>query len=142
MPKRSRAETPPTFLADRSVGRYIVPDTLRAAGWTVLTLADIWGEQNAQALADVTWLAHAAEQGMPVLTQDDNIRRNAGELQALQVGAVRVFAVTNGQLPGHEVAQLYVTHQHRIFQKCRKPGPFVATVHERGVEWLIRPPKK
>jgi hypothetical protein len=44
------------FFIDRSLGRRIVPDALRAAGLIVHTMASVYGEQVGQGLRDETWL--------------------------------------------------------------------------------------
>lgn len=75
-----------------------------------------------------------------VLSQDDNIRRTAEEIQALSVGAVRMFAVTNGQLKAEAVTAMYLAHQHGILQRCHKQGPFFVGVYADRLEWLIHPP--
>ena len=40
-----------------------MPDALRAVELTVWTLADIYGEQGAQEVADQEWIALAGERG-------------------------------------------------------------------------------
>jgi hypothetical protein len=42
----------PEFFVDRSLGRHLVPDGLRAAGAVVRTMADVYGERIGQGLAD------------------------------------------------------------------------------------------
>lgn len=55
--------SPPEFFIDRSLGRHIVPDALRAAGATVHTMADVYGERIGQGLSDEEWLREAGERG-------------------------------------------------------------------------------
>ena len=53
-------------MVDRTSGRRFVV-ALRAAGVSVVTLADVWGEQQAQDIPDPMWISHAAERGYTAL---------------------------------------------------------------------------
>jgi hypothetical protein len=66
--------SPPEFFIDRSLGRHIVPDALRAAGATVHTMADVYGERMGQGLSDEEWLRNAGRQGWAVLMKDAKVR--------------------------------------------------------------------
>jgi hypothetical protein len=61
----------PEFFIDRSLGRRIMPDALRACGLKVITMADAYGERAGQDLKDETWLRDAGRHGWIVLTKDD-----------------------------------------------------------------------
>lgn len=57
-----------------------MPDALRAVELTVWTLADIYGEQGAQEVADQEWIALAGERGWAYLSkgrQDQKAPRRA-----------------------------------------------------------------
>ncbi len=58
-------------------------------------MADIYGEERAQLLADEVWLRDAGKNDWIVLTKDDAIRRRPAERDALTEAAVRVFCLTN-----------------------------------------------
>jgi hypothetical protein len=79
----------PEFFIDRSLGRHLVPDALRACGLTVITMADFYGERAGQELKDETWLREAGRHGWIVLMKDDAIRRRPAERDALIEGGVR-----------------------------------------------------
>jgi PIN like domain len=113
-----------------------VPDALRAVELTVWTLADIYGEQGAQEVADQEWIALAGERGWAYLSKDDRIRRRPAELQALIDGQVRAFCLTNGNLGFDGQAAWFVENRHRIIQHCRKPGPYVYGVYRDRLEKL------
>ena len=78
-PRRSRgrragvaalAQPPdPEFFLDRSLGRYLVAEALRAAGLIVHTLASVYGEERGQAVHDEEWLALAGARGWAVLAE-------------------------------------------------------------------------
>lgn len=82
-----RTEQPPEFFVDRSLGKSIV-EALRATGLTVHSMADVYGEERAQRLADEVWLRDAGKNDWIVLTKDDAIRRRPAERDALTDAAV------------------------------------------------------
>jgi hypothetical protein len=67
MPPRSEKSV--EFFVDRSLGKSIV-EGLRAVGLTVHSMADIYGEKQAQCLADETWLRDAGKNDWAVLTKE------------------------------------------------------------------------
>lgn len=137
MPPRRR-DSPPEleFFVDRSLGRFVVPDALRAAGLMVHTLASVYGEDAGQGVADEDWLARAGAEAWAVLMKDDAIRRRPAELAALETARVRAFCITNAGLTGAAMAERLVRHRHRIVQRCAKPGPFIDGVYETGLRRL------
>src|SRR5260221_6179254 len=52
---RSGSAAPPEFFTDRSLGRYVVPNALRALGLTVHTMAEVYGERQGQDADDEDW---------------------------------------------------------------------------------------
>jgi hypothetical protein len=125
-----RSERPLEFLIDRSLGRLAVPRLLREAGLVVHTLADLYGEEQAQKTDDVEWIALAAERDYVVLCKDDRIRRNQPEREALIAGGVRAFCITNGHLTYEVMAAYFIANKNRIIQRCRKPGPYLIGVYK------------
>jgi len=77
--------SPPEFFIDRSLGRHIVPDALRAAGATVHTMADVYGERISQGLSDEEWLRNAGRQGWVVLMKDAKVRHRPAQRLAIAV---------------------------------------------------------
>ena len=118
-------EQSPEFFVDRSLGRSIVVAGLRAAGLTVHSMADVYGEKRAQRLPDDIWLPDAGKNHWIVLTKDGAIRRRPAERDALTEAAVRVFCLTNSNLRGAEQAERFVSNRHRILRQARKPGPYI-----------------
>lgn len=139
MRRRSAPQPEPEFFIDRSLGRHVVADALRAAGLTVHTLASVYGEQPGQHVPDEDWLHLAGSRGWLVLMKDDSIRRRPRELAALREARVRAFCVTNASLTGDEYAALLIRHRHRIVQRGRQGGPYVYGVYPRGLQ-LLWPP--
>src|SRR3954453_21354388 len=120
----------PEFFIDRSLGRRTVPEALRAAGVTVHTMAEVYGERVGQGLLDETWLFDIGQRGWVVLMKDDAIRRRPAEREALIAGGVRAFCLTNAQLKGSEQARRFVTNLGRILAQARRPGPYIYGVYE------------
>ncbi len=133
---RQPAREPLEFLIDRSLGRLTIAETLRAAGLTVHTLADLYGEEQSRGVADVEWIALAAEWGLVVLCKDNRIRRRPAERVALEEGRVRVFCLVNASLNFADQAAYFVENRNRIIQACRKPGPFLYGVYKDNIKKL------
>lgn len=126
----------PEFFIDRSLGRIAVPEALRACGLVVHPMAEVYGEQIGQGLADETWLRDVGERGWIVLMKDDAIRRRPAEREALIAGGVRAFCLTNAQLRGEEQARRLVDNRHRILRQARQPGPYIYGVYEGRIQRL------
>ena len=125
----------PQFFVDRSLGKSIV-EGLREAGLTVHSMADVYGEQQGQLLADESWLRDAGEHRWVVLTKDDAIRRRPAERDAMIEASARVFCLTTAKLRGAEQLERFVANRHRIIRQARKPGPYIYGVYERELRRL------
>ncbi len=124
---------PLEFFIDRSLGRHLVPNALRAAGATVHTMADVYGERIGQGLADEEWLRDAGDRGWVVLMKDARVRRRPAELEALAAHGVRAFCLTNANLRGTEQAERLVGNLSRIARIAATPGPFIYGVYADSV---------
>lgn len=125
MSPRRPPRQPPEFFVDRSLGRYVVPEAIRAAGFVVHTLASVYGEAVGQELADEVWLGDAGQRGWVVLLKDDMIRRRPAERDALAAAHVRAFCLTNASMRGQDMAKRFTTNIHRIVQRAATPGPYI-----------------
>ena len=85
-----------------------MPDALRAAGATVRTMADVYGERFGQGISDEEWLRDAGERGWVVLMKAAKVRHRPAQKQAIETYAVRAFVVTNANLTGADQAQRLV----------------------------------
>jgi hypothetical protein len=113
--------------------------TLQSAGLVVRTLADVYGEEAAQETEDTEWIRLASEQDWIVLCRDDRIRRRPAERDALIEGRVRVFCLTNANLPFADQAAYFMVNRHRIIQAAVKPGPYLYGVYKDGIKKLWPP---
>jgi hypothetical protein len=77
--------SPPEFFVDRSVGRYVVADAVRALGFTVHVMAEVYPADEDERVPDTQWIADADAQGWVVLTKDERITRRPQEQEALRV---------------------------------------------------------
>ncbi len=109
----------------------IVAHALRSLGYTVQTMAEVYGEDIA--VSDVRWIGDADTAGWVALTKDERITRRPEEQEALAASTLRVFAIGNQHLTGPQMARYYVTNINRIVRRCRKPGPFVDVVYRDSV---------
>ncbi len=121
-PSRRQPDSP-EFLVDRSLGRHHLPDALRARGFVVHTLADVYGERRAQEVEDQEWIERAGREGWVVLTKDDRIRYREIERDAFIDANLRVFCLTSRGFRKEEQTARFVDNVNRIVQRSRQPGP-------------------
>lgn len=136
MSPRKPPRQPPEFFVDRSLGRYVVPDAIRAAGFTVHTLSSVYGEQAGQAVEDVVWLEEAGRRDWVVLLKDDRVRRRPAERDALVQARVRAFCLTNASLRGDQMAARFSKNINRIVQRSRAFGPYIYGVYDNELRRL------
>lgn len=125
------------FFTDRSLGDHVVPDALRAAGWSVVSMRERYGSVTAQDLADIDWIRDASAQGEVLLTGDKTIAKRPLEARAVVDAEARMFALGNSQLTGHVKAQRFLDRESAIFRRVKnQSGPYVVSVSERGLQTL------
>lgn len=130
----SRPSGLPRFFLDRNLGRYAVPNGLRAAGIDVIALAERYGVPADEKITDVQWMRDAAEHGEAVLMCDDAIRKkNPEERRVLVEVELRAFVV-NSQLAAVEVVRRFLDNLPVIERACARPGPFVYRLHPDRIE--------
>ena len=129
------SETDPEFFIDRNLGKSIARG-LRELGFTVHTMASVYGEKRGQRLADQVWLRDVGKRGWVVLTKDDAIRRRPAERDALIEAGVRVFCLTAAQLRGAEQLARFAENRDRILRRARHPGPYIYGVYAGRIERL------
>lgn len=124
------------FFVDRSLGRMIIPEALRAAEARV-ELHDDHFPQNAP---DQTWLTEAGQRGWVVLTKDKHLRYRAVETNALMLAKVRAFVLTaRGDLSGAEIGRIFVRALPAMRKLCMTLlPPFVAHVSRDGKVAVVK----
>ncbi len=137
---------PFVYFVDRSLGRGIVPATLRAAGHEVHAHDDLF----AQDTPDTDWLSDVGRRRWVVLTKDKNIRSNHLELRALLDAEVACVMLGHGNLTAAAMGMLFADNLRRIERVLRRfHVPLVASLSSGGSlrvllasgEWL-EPPKE
>lgn len=137
MRRRGRpSEPPPEFFLDRSLGRHVVADALRAEGLLVQTLPERYAEID-ELVEDEAWIREVTADGLVILMKDDRIRRKPREQQAILDSGARAFVVTNANLTGDQLAELFVKNRHRIIQRSRHPGPYISGIYPGRLEKLL-----
>jgi len=129
------SDEPLEIYVDRSLGQLIVPEALRRLGHTVRTEVEVFGVAP-EGIPDSVWLERAGREGWIVFTKDGRIRYRVAEIGVLAANMVKAFVLSGGNLSGLEQAEQYVRNLNRIRRACRQPGPFVYSVHSRGIELL------
>lgn len=124
------------FFIDRSLGRKHLAQALGDLGFTVHTMASVYGERVAQELDDEHWLADAGRHDWVVLMKDDAIRRRPAERYALAEAEVRAFCLTNAQLRAAEQSARFVGNIARIQRQAEKPGPYIYGVYDGYIKRL------
>jgi predicted nuclease of predicted toxin-antitoxin system len=135
---RSSSQPDPVYFVDRSLGRHVVADALKAAGARV----EVHDDHFPRDAADVEWLARAGREGWIVLTRDKKIRRNGIELAAVLEHSVAVFVVLKSKATGAETAQLLVRNLPRMARHLRgNRVPFIAGVAADSLHHYKLPPR-
>jgi PIN like domain len=120
---------PIVFFTDENLGRHIVPEALRRAGEQVIA----FHEKFVSGTKDEVWLREVGANGWVLLTKDSRIRYRRNEMQALLSSKGRSFVLVSSNLPGAEIAEIFVSALGRMKKLCRRQRPpFIAHVHKNG----------
>lgn len=126
----------PDLFLDRSLGRKIVPELLRAEGLRLVTLSERYDIPADEEIADDEWLEFAGISDKAVLMKDARIRYNRAEREAVKRHGVRCFCLTRQDLSGAEMAARFIVNLEAITRACADPGPFIYAVHQDRIERL------
>lgn len=117
------------FFIDRSLGRKQVAQALREAGATV----EVHDDHFPQTTPDVEWLAEVGRRGWVVLSKDERIRRTRIERAALEAARVRAFFLTQQDITGQEMAELFSNALPGMTKRAvSEPAPFIFTISHSG----------
>ncbi|AUX48227.1 hypothetical protein SOCE26_097580 [Sorangium cellulosum] len=137
---------PFTYFVDRSLGRGLVVEALRAAKLEV----HVHDDHFAQNTPDAEWLVEIGRRGWVVLTKDKNIRVNALERVALIRANVACIMLGRGDLTAASMAQIFIDALPLIQRVLRRFAlPLAASLSSAksirvllaAGEWL-KPPKE
>ena len=131
--KRSDASSRPqperTLFIDRSLGKHIIADRLRAEGMAV----EVHDDHLPQDAPDEEWIALVGRMGWVAITKDRGVRYRAAELQAIRRHSARVIVIRMKNATGPDIAELLVKGRRRIARfAVKKPPPFLAGLYGSG----------
>ncbi|MBM4320885.1 MAG: hypothetical protein FJ125_13255 [Deltaproteobacteria bacterium] len=116
----------PVFFVDRSIGRHVVADALRAAG----AAAEIHGDYFDQDTKDPLWITEVGRRGWFVLSKDGRIKSRTLERNAVREAGVGLFVLVTADLKGDQMAGAFVAALPRMARFSRKhERPFIAKVY-------------
>ena len=107
---------------------------LRAAGLSLITLAEHYGVPADESVADEVWLQLAGQQGWAVFMKDTRIRYNPAERAAVREHNVRCFCLSSQSLSGERMAARFLDNLGAIVAACADEGPFIYVVHAQRIE--------
>jgi hypothetical protein len=133
------ADVPPVselrFFTDRNLGARTLPGILRAAGWNIVTMNEMYGAQDGMSVDDVDWIADATARGFILLCADAAMASVPREARTIHMHSARVFAIArqNAQLRATEQASLFLFSELKIRQLAMREGPFSFAVSRSGL---------
>jgi len=117
------------FFIDRSVGKRLVAEPLRAAGLTV----ELHDDHFPQDALDEEWLAEVGRRRWYVITRDDRIRYRVVEAAAVRSARVGMFVVVSKNLTGPQTAEVLLKALARIRRfLASSRRPFIAKIYRDG----------
>ena len=109
-------------------------------GWTVITMAERYGESTAATLDDPPWLEDCGENGRVALSKDVSmIRRQPGgaltpQLAVIMARSVRVFMLMSQTLTADQQIESFRRHDRAIQNILQsRQGPFVYGLYSDGM---------
>jgi predicted nuclease of predicted toxin-antitoxin system len=112
---------PPEYLVDRNIGISVVA-SLRAAGLTVHSLADVYGNDRSQEVTDPEWISLAGRSGFVALTKDKRIRHRPAESEAVLLAKLHLFALVAGNANLRETAAAFLAAERRMAEIADREG--------------------
>src|SRR5262245_48588397 len=100
-----RLPEPFAYFIDRSIGKNVVAEALRAEGETVHVHDDFFDKKT----DDDVWLADVGSRGWIVLSKDARIRHNVLLRNALLAAEVAAFLLGRGNATGPQMATAFIT---------------------------------
>jgi hypothetical protein len=110
---------------------------LRAAGIELTTMAEHYGEQAGQRVADVDWIAETAQRGWLAFNKDAAIRRNQAEANAVMDSGARLFCVPRADLTSAQLAERFIRNWPAIVEAALDSGPYIYGVYPHEIRRLL-----
>lgn len=120
---------PLVFFIDRSLGKHLIADALRASGATV----EVHDDHLDQDAPDEEWIALVGRQNWLAITKDKNVRFRTAEIEAIKRHRARLLVLRAKNATGPDMADILVKARPRIERFVSKTGaPFVAGIVRSG----------
>jgi PIN like domain len=129
--------TLPHIFVDRSLGAIQVPRMLRAAGLTLTTLREYYGEQHGQRVSDREWIQLTAQCGWIAFHKDAEVRRNVAERQTVIDHGARMFCVPRADITAADLAARFMANISAIAVAAQADGPFIYSVQSHRIVRLL-----
>ena len=122
-------ENRPVLFIDRSLGRHILADHLRAAGIP----CEVHDDHLPQNATDAEWLHLVGKKCWIAIGRDKNIRYRGPEKAALIQANARLIVVRAKNTTGQDIAEILVKRINRIYRFVeRHEAPFIAGITRDG----------
>ena len=121
------------FLLDRSVGGRALVTRLRDAGWDARTLAEEYGDAQAQRMSDEEWISSGTSQGYILLAKDHRVASRPLEALAIYMNDARVVAFARGDITAAAMGDLCLAHAEAIHRLANVRPPFVFSLGVNGL---------
>jgi hypothetical protein len=132
--QRKPPEPPLILFTDRSLGRIQVPLGIRALGYTVFTIWDVFPQElDDRSVSDPQWLWHSARRGWVCLTFDE-LRKPPSVPRELVASGARVFRYENALGTAPLQIAAFEANQHRIRRWATKAGPYRRVIRRDGTD--------
>lgn len=122
------------FFTDRDLGAEIFPSALRKAGLTVHAHLDHF-KPNAD---DTEWLPQVAARGWIILSNDQRMRRNPMERDAVMRSGATLIVLIGGDAPAEQLATNFINTLPALERfLAENPPPLIANLYRPNPKELI-----
>jgi hypothetical protein len=119
-------DEPPVLYLDADIGGKTMREALVAAGARV----EVHSQHFPEGTKDIEWLPVVGENGWFALTKDENIGRNALEIEAWRKAGVGLFVFVPKDLTGAAIARIVVASLPAIYRFIEENSPpFIAKIY-------------
>lgn len=128
------------LFVDEGMGRYVVPEAIRAAG----VQAEAHRDHFPQGTPDAVWIEEVTKRGWVIVGKDKGHRFEPLEMLAIQRSGARLFTLASGKRSGAENADAIVKALRAMerFDATQRP-PYIARITRGGtVEAIYTPGRR
>jgi hypothetical protein len=114
-----------------------VPDALRDAGFPLVTMAEVYGEQGGQNLTgDSLWIKEIGAKGLVILSKDSRSLCGIHRID-IEKAAAKIFILPQQNISGDEMAERFIVHRFKIARRALKAGPMIYRLYPKGLEKVL-----